>query len=143
LGKRIHKEAFIALILSYIGIALAMFHDLQLDGEHAILGSLLIFGATLTYSVFLVGSGEIIPKVGARRFTAYAMIVSCMAVLIQFALLRDVTALVQPLSVCAYGFAMALFSTVIPAFLLAAAIHRIGAGNTSIIGALGPVATIA
>jgi len=142
-GKRIHKEALIALILSYIGIALAMFHDLQLDGEHALLGSLLIFGATLTYSLFLVGSGEIIPKVGARRFTSYAMIVSCLAVFIQFALVRDLSDLVQPMAVYGYGFAMALFSTVIPAFLLAAAIHRIGAGSTSIIGGLGPVATIA
>ena len=37
---------------------------------------------------------------------------------------------------------MAVFSTVIPAFLLASAIQRIGASHTSIIGALGPVATI-
>lgn len=37
---------------------------------------------------------------------------------------------------------MALFSTVIPAFLLALAIQRIGAAHTSIVGALGPIATI-
>jgi len=143
LGKRIKKEALIALALSYIGIAFAMYHDVQLSGEHALFGSALIFGATLTYSLFLVGSGEVIPKVGARRFTAYAMIVSCFVIILQFILLRDVSDLQQAMPVYAYGFAMALFSTVIPAFLLAAAIQRIGAGNTSIIGILGPVATIA
>lgn len=141
-GKKIGREAIIALLLSYIGIALAMFHDIRFSGEEVIFGSLLVFGATLSYSMFLVGSGEIIPRVGSRRFTAYAMIVSCLAVIIQFAAVRDMSDLEQPMAVYGYGFAMALFSTVIPAFLLAASIHRIGASSTSIIGALGPVATI-
>jgi len=70
------------------------------------------------------------------------MIVSCLAVFMQFAAVRSVENLQQPIAVYGYGFAMAVFSTVIPAFLLAAAIHRIGASHTSMIGALGPVATI-
>ncbi|ATX82991.1 EamA domain-containing membrane protein RarD [Mariprofundus ferrinatatus] len=141
-NKKIGKEATIALFLCYIGIAFAVFHDLHFTGEHVLFGCLLILGATLTYSLFLVGSGEIIPKVGAKRFTAYAMIVSCVAVIIQFALMRDASYLDQPLTVYGYGFMLAVVSTVIPAFLLAEAIHRIGASSTSIIGALGPVATI-
>ncbi|RLL56055.1 DMT family transporter [Mariprofundus sp. EBB-1] len=141
-GKRFAKETVIALLLSYFGIALAMYHDLQISGEFTFYGSLLVFGATLSYSMFLVGSGEVIPKVGAKRFTAYAMIISCLAVMIQFGLLREVSDLRQPVEVYLYGFAMAVFSTVIPAFLLASAIHRIGASHTAIVGALGPVVTI-
>ncbi|MDQ6955037.1 MAG: DMT family transporter [Mariprofundaceae bacterium] len=141
-GKGIKKEAVIALLLSYTGIALAMYHDVQIFGEFTVYGSLLIFGATLSYSLFLVGSGEVIPKVGAKRFTAYAMIVSCLAVIIQFGLLRDISDLQQPVEVYVYGFAMAVFSTVIPAFLLASAIHSIGASQTAIVGALGPIVTI-
>jgi len=142
LGKRIQKEAYIALGLSYAGIVLAMVNDVQISGEHVVLGSVLVFIATITYSVFLVGSGELIPKVGARRFAAYAMIVSCIAVFVHFAVTRDLSDFGQPVEVYAYGFAMAVFSTVLPAFMLAAAIHRIGASSTSIIGGLGPVATI-
>ncbi len=141
-GKRITKEAVIALLLSYTGIALAMYHDVQISGEFAVYGAVLVFGATVTYSIFLVGSGEVIPKVGAKRFTAYAMIISCIAVIIQFGLLRDISDLRQPVEVYAYGFAMAVFSTVIPAFLLASSIHRIGASQTAIVGALGPIVTI-
>ena len=37
---------------------------------------------------------------------------------------------------------MALFSTVLPTFLVAEAIKRIGANRTSLIGSLGPVFTI-
>ncbi len=143
LKKRLPKRAYIALLLSYVGIALVMLHDVKFSGGHVILGSILVFGSTLTYSTFLVGSGELIPKIGAKRFTAYAMIVSCVVVIIQFAVMRGGSYLYQPLPVYGYGFAMALFSTVIPAFLLAAAIHRIGASRTSIIGGLGPVTTIA
>ena len=142
LGKRIQKEAYIALGLSYAGIVLAMVNDVQISGEHVVLGSVLVFIATITYSVFLVGSGELIPKVGARRFASYAMIVSCIAVFVHFAVTRDLSDFDQPVEVYAYGFAMAVFSTVLPAFMLAAAIHRIGASSTSIIGGLGPVATI-
>lgn len=142
LGKRIQKEAYIALALSYLGIVLAMVNDVHISGEHVILGSVLVFAATITYSIFLVGSGEIIPKVGARRFAAYAMIVSCLAVFVHFAVARGLVDFEQPMPVYAYGFAMAIFSTVLPAFMLAAAIHRIGASKTSIVGGLGPIATI-
>jgi drug/metabolite transporter (DMT)-like permease len=38
---------------------------------------------------------------------------------------------------------MAVISTVLPAFLLAGAMKRVGATHTSIIGSIGPVSTIA
>ena len=142
LGKHIQKEAYIALALSYAGIVVAMVNDVQISGEHVVLGSVLVLIATITYSIFLVGSGEIIPKVGARRFAAYAMIVSCFAVFIHFAVTLGFDDFNQPIEVYGYGMAMAVFSTVLPAFMLAAAIHRIGASSTSIIGGLGPVVTI-
>lgn len=143
LGKPIGKNTYLALIVSYTGVAFAIGHDLRVAEEHVLLGSALVFAATLTYATFLVDSGEVIPGIGAKRFTAYAMIVSAIAAMIQFFLVRDTGALNQPPAVYGYALAMALFSTVIPAFLLAAAIHRIGASHTSIIGSLGPVATIA
>jgi len=41
-----------------------------------------------------------------------------------------------------YGFLMAVFSTVIPSYLISEGIKRIGASKVSIIGSLGPVSTI-
>jgi len=141
-GQKIRKEVLFALLLSYVGIGFAMLHDLEFSEENLLLGAGLVLASTLTYSLFLVGSDQLIPQVGAKRFTAYAMMVSCVAVLLNFAVLRDVSTLHQPLAVYGYGLAMALFSTVLPAFLLAAAIQRIGASETAMIGSLGPVATI-
>jgi drug/metabolite transporter (DMT)-like permease len=37
---------------------------------------------------------------------------------------------------------MAVFSTVLPSYLVAAAIARIGSGNVAVVGSVGPVSTI-
>jgi drug/metabolite transporter (DMT)-like permease len=44
--------------------------------------------------------------------------------------------------VYALSIAMAIFSTVLPVFLLAAGIRMIGSGRASMVGAIGPVSTI-
>jgi len=142
LGRRVSRVEIGALILSYAGIALCVGQEVSLDGEDSLLGVLFIFGSTMAYAVYLVGSGELIPRIGSRRFMAYAMIISCLAVLMQFVISRDMSMLHQPAAVYGYGLAIALFSTVLPAFMLAAAIHRIGASHTSIVGGIGPVLTI-
>jgi len=142
LGRKISRIEIGALILSYIGIALLVQQEISLDGENSLFGVLLIFGSSMAYAVYLIGSGELIPRIGSRRFMALAMIVSCLAVLLQFFISRDMSLLIQPIEVYGYGLAIALFSTVLPAFMLAAAIHHIGASHTAIIGGIGPVATI-
>jgi len=49
---------------------------------------------------------------------------------------------VVPPSIHALSLAMAVFSTVLPTWLVAEAIRRIGANGTSLVGSLGPVFTI-
>ncbi|MFK5985450.1 MAG: EamA family transporter [Pseudomonadota bacterium] len=41
------------------------------------------------------------------------------------------------------GFLLAIFSTVIPSFMITEAINRIGPTQTGIVGTLGPIFTIA
>ncbi|MFZ6014114.1 MAG: EamA family transporter, partial [Bacteroidota bacterium] len=47
-----------------------------------------------------------------------------------------------PMQVYVYSIAMALFSTVIPSYLITEGIKRIGSGNAAIVGSVGPVSTI-
>jgi drug/metabolite transporter (DMT)-like permease len=47
-----------------------------------------------------------------------------------------------PQEVYLLGLAMAIFCTLIPSFLVCAAIERLGASTFSIFGSIGPVATI-
>jgi len=142
LGRRVSAIEVGAMALSYVGITLSVLQEVTLDGDNSLLGVLFIFGSTLAYAVYLIGSGELIPRIGSRRFMALAMIVSCLAVIGQFLLSRGLASLQQPIAVYGYGLAIAVISTVLPAFMLAAAIHRIGASHTAIIGGVGPIATI-
>ena len=64
---------------------------------------------------------------------------SCFA---QFALTRDLAALAVPRSIYALSLAMAVFSTVVPTWLIAEAVRRLGANTSSLMGSLGPVFTI-
>lgn len=139
---RVGRTVILALGLSYAGIALVFLHDMHVMQHDAPLGSILVFGSALAYAVYLVGAGHTIARIGATRFTAYVMTVASAACLLQFAATHAVTSLVLPVRVYGLSIAMALFSTVLPAFLLAAAMRRIGSMHTSMIGSIGPVSTI-
>lgn len=142
LKHRIGRTTVFALAISYVGIALVFLHDMHVLQHDATLGSMLVFGSALAYAVYLVGAGHSIARIGATRFTAYAMTVASAACLLQFAATHALADLDLPPRVYGLSIAMALFSTVLPAFLLAAAMHRIGSMHTSMIGSVGPVSTI-
>jgi len=141
--RAIGKVVIAAMVLSYAGIALVFLHDVGVNqGSAVLIGSSLVFASTLSYSIYLVGAGHAIARIGAMRFTAYASLVASAACVLQFLLTRPMSALELPLQVYQLSIAMAIFSTMLPVFLLSFAIKRIGSGNTSLIGSIGPVSTI-
>lgn len=144
MGKTLEKRQVAALALSYAGIGLAFAHDLQVtDDMHAVLlGGAFIFGSALSYALYSAGAEVAIRRLGTLRFAALAIIVSTFATQLHFVLTQPFSALAQPLEVYAYAAAMALFSTVLPVFWQSAAVQRIGAARTVLIGTLGPMLTI-
>lgn len=70
------------------------------------------------------------------------MVVASSASLLQFAIMRPIGALDLPLRVYGLSVAMAVFSKVLPVFLLSYAIRRIGSGSAALVGTIGPVSTI-
>ncbi|HCZ16176.1 MAG TPA: EamA family transporter [Candidatus Accumulibacter sp.] len=145
MGKTLQRREIGALLLSYAGIGLVFFHDLEFSGETAtvLVGSAFIFASSLSYALYLAGSGPMIQRLGSARFTALAMLVSTLATELHFLATQPLSTLRQPLPIYAYGVAMALLSTVLPVFLQSAAIRRIGAARSVMIGTLGPMLTIA
>ena len=144
LSQRVTRRAAAALVLSYTGIALAVWHDVRITGDPSsiALGSALVFGGAFGYAIYLVAAGGIIARLGSSRFIAWAMLASAFFVLLQFALTRPLSALRLPLSVQAITVAMAMFCTVLPTWMIAEAVRRIGASTSSLIGSLGPLFTI-
>lgn len=145
LGKAITRREVVALFITYVGIALVVGHEVRIAGaaSNVLLGGGLVFASAVAYSLYLIGSGETIAKMGATRFTAYAMTVASVLCVLQFALMHPWSALAMPAIVYWLTLAMALFSTVIPVWLLSEGIRRLGAGQASMIAAVGPVATLA
>lgn len=140
--RAIGRVVIAAMVLSYAGIALVFLHDVGVSEGSVILGASLVFASTLSYSIYLVGAGHAIARIGAMRFTAYASLVASAACVLQFLLTRPISTLDLPLRVYELSIAMAIFSTVLPVFLLSFAIKRIGSGSTSLIGSVGPISTI-
>ena len=138
----ITRRHIYALLLSYAGIALVFAHDMGHQSSNMLLGAGLVFASTLSYSVYLVGAGHAIHKMGTIRFTALAMIVASIITLTHFGTTHPLSALQLPPRIYALTAAMALFSTVLPVFMLSAAIRLINPGRAALIGAVGPVATI-
>lgn len=139
---RISAKEGLALAISYVGIIIVFAEELSLAGSHTLLGGGFVFGSAVAFAVYLIGSGVMVKRIGSMRFTAYAMGIACLATLFHFALDFDPTILDLPSKVYGLCLLMAVFSTVLPAFLMNAGIQRIGANPASIISSLGPVMTI-
>ena len=97
----------------------------------------------LGYAIYLVAAGGIIARLGSSRFIAWAMLASAAFIVIQFALTHPMSALLVPPDIHALSLAMAVFCTVLPTWMMAESVRRIGASTASLIGSLGPVFTLA
>jgi drug/metabolite transporter (DMT)-like permease len=138
---RLGRRQVLALVITYAGIALAFRGELGNYGSDVPRGAAWVFGCALTYALYLLGAGRMVPKLGSQRFTALALLAATGAVLVH-ALLAKAQILGLPAAAYGIGLVMALLATVLPAFLLARGIALIGSGPAAIISTVGPVSTI-
>lgn len=142
---KIKSMQWVALVITYIGLLAAFISEVDVQSaqnKDFLLGSLFIFVCAFTYAAYIVGSGRLIPVVGATKFNSYAMSFASVGVLLHFSITSDVSLLGFSTPVYIYGFLMAVLSTVIPSYLVVAGIKRIGSDNAAIVGSIGPVSTI-
>lgn len=140
--RRISRAQWLALALSYCGIVLVFVHDLTGGAGSTVIGSLLVLASAGAYAVYLLGSGEMVRRIGSLRLVAYAMCVSSAACIAQFFVLRPASLLVQPLPVYWLSLANGIFCTIFPVFMTMIAVQRIGAATASQAGMIGPVSTL-
>lgn len=142
---KIKSYQWLAVAITYTGLLLAFIGEVSLEGTYSTdfyVGSAFIFACAITYALYLVGSGKIIPLVGAAKFNSYAMSFACLAVLLHYFVTSDQSLFTFSSQVYGYSLSMALLSTVIPSYLISEGIKRIGSDNASIVGSVGPVSTI-
>jgi len=138
---RLGRRQKLALFLTYAGIVLAFRGELGSLGSDVPRGALWVFVSALTYAIYLLGAGRMVPQLGSQRFTALALLSATAAVLVH-AQLSSARILGLPSIGYGIGLVMALLATVLPAFLLTRGIELIGSGPAAIISTVGPVSTI-
>lgn len=142
-----HRKAsgrqWIALALGYGGVVIAFLHDLHVGGTSVVLGCALVFGSAVAYAIYLVGSGELVARVGTLRLTAYASSVASLCCIAHFVVTRPLALLAAvPVQVWGLSLINGVLCTVLPVFAVMMAIARLGASTASQIGMVGPVSTI-
>lgn len=141
---KLNRIQIIALVLTYLGIGIAYFGELQLDTSTPkfFFGSFMIFLCAITYSFYLVGTGRMVQKVGVTRYTAYAMLAATAGIFINFLITHTIQTIPFSETLIGYSIALAIVATVLPSFMMNNGMKRIGSNNVSIITSIGPVSTI-
>ena len=141
---KLSKMQIVALLLTYAGIGLAYFGELKMDtaNPNFFYGSIMIFLCSITYSFYLVGTGKLVNRVGATRYTAYAMLFATLGIFMHYIITKPLTGFVFTPTLVGYGSALAIIATVVPSFMISGAMKKIGSNNVSIITSIGPVSTI-
>jgi drug/metabolite transporter (DMT)-like permease len=142
--KKISSTEKIALAIAYTGMLLVFIHDVKLNSSWQVttLGSGLVLLSTVSFAAFIVLAGDMIPRAGSLRFTAYGMLSACAGVIIHNLIVEGSESIYQPLPVYGLAFVLAVFCTVIPSFLMNEGIRIIGSGRAAILGIFGPVVTL-
>lgn len=147
--RTIERLQWFAVAITYSGILLAITGEYNLAEEFRaaartdlLTGTLLIMGCAVAYAGYISGSSGLIPKLGASLFNSLSMLAATIGVLTHYFLFGEQPLITLSDSAWTYGLLMAIFATVIPSYLIAESIKRIGGENTAIIASIGPVSTI-
>ena len=141
-NQALSKRLIISLMISYIGLWIVMGQELQITGNNVLLGTSLVMGAALSFSFYVLLSKPMIKKLGSLLFTALAMSASSLLVFTHGAIQVDFSTLEITTEAWRWLILLAVFSTVLPSFMMSEAIQRIGPTQTGIMGTLGPIFTI-
>lgn len=136
------KKIIASLIITYLGLWLVFYQELQITGENVALGTFLVAMAALSFSFYVLFGKQEIKQMGSVWFTSLAMSISSIFVLLHFMLFNNFSDLSITHMAWLWLVLLAIVSTVIPSFMISEAIHRIGPAQTGIVGSLGPIMTM-
>ena len=142
-GQRMRLRAVLAILVSYLGLAVIFGEKVSAFGADVAIGAALILSAAIAFALYQLFAKPLIATIGPRLFTCIAMSGAAIGAFTQFLLTHPVSALAVSERVLVLSLFIAIGATVIPTFFLNAALHRISAQANATIGTLSPVMTIA
>jgi drug/metabolite transporter (DMT)-like permease len=142
LNKSISRLQWYALAVGYLGVIVVFIQDASSTGSMALLGMLLVFASACSYAIYMIGSGEMVGRVGSVRLVVYASSASALMSVIQILIYDPAAVFVQVPQIYWLSLLNASLCTVIPMLLIMIAINRIGSPLVAQAGILGPVSTL-
>lgn len=140
--RRVAAAQLVGMAISYSGVVLVFGREITLQGVDAAWGALLVFLSAVSYAIYLVYSGELVRRLGALRLVGLATTVACLCCLLQFVVLRPMSAAVVAPEVIWLSLLNATLCTAAPVLMVMMAIERIGASMAAQTGMVGPMSTI-
>lgn len=142
LNKSIGRLQWYALAVGYLGVIVVFIQDASSTGTMAVLGMLLVFTSACSYAIYMIGSGEMVKRVGSVRLVVYASSASALLSVIQILIYDPAAIFSQAYQIYWLSLLNASLCTVIPMLLIMIAINRIGSPLVAQAGILGPVSTL-
>jgi drug/metabolite transporter (DMT)-like permease len=160
LKHKVKPMQWLSVGLAYFGVAIVFLHDWDtaqllsarqhgMSGSEVIaLGSALVFGSALAYAVYLMGSSELVQKLGSLRLVSYASCVACVLCMAQWAICHGLTGgavgVLGDLPWQGYLLSAinAVACTVLPIWLVMRGVQLLGATLASQVGMVGPLSTL-
>lgn len=132
------------MLLAYGGIVLIFGWSFLAEPDGLLVGTCLVLTAAVTFAFYQLLAKGRMRQLGTALFTCIAMSTAAVFAIGQSLLIAGPDALLTlPRQVWLYGLCLGVFSTVLPSFMMNAAIARIGPRANSSTAAFGPLVTIA
>ena len=133
---------WVGLCATYLGVAFTFGEHSAGHSVHASLGILLVGLCAVAYAAFLVGSSTGMRTRGDQRFMSWAMCCACVGVMAHALLSRGLAITSASPTVWAYGVALAVPGTIVPAMLTGAGLRLIGPSRFAVVSTVGPLGTV-
>jgi drug/metabolite transporter (DMT)-like permease len=145
--RRLAPILLFYIVLSYVGLFLVFYADVRIQPSASIpttiKGSLFVLASAMTFAIYVVGGERYMRSMSSMLFTATAMLGACGMMTVHYVTFNSPPDLLQfSLNVYGWCLLLAVLFTVVPAFMLAAGILRIGSAKAGGIGMIGPLGTL-
>ena len=135
-----------ATVAAWAGVAVAFAGEARAGASprgELWLGTMLVFYGAVSYTVFILISGDMVKRLGSLRFIAAVATVSSILMLVHWACVKPVSSLLTlPPGVWRYGILLTILSTIVPSFLTGWGLRLAGSQRFAVIGSIGPAGTL-
>lgn len=139
-GQKPSRNIVYSALLGYVGISLIVIHDFNSAGNAVVLGSLLAIASALVFAFYLVWSKPLITQLGSSLFTSIGMGCAGIAILVHLLVSGSEVSKWTP-ELIVTGIILGIFCTVLPSYLIAAAMARLTPTTLSLTSNIGPAVT--